>query len=113
MASYNRTKRIAEEIKKDINKVVINLLEKALELLKIFEEEKSNYLKLTSNKELTDMKYFIDELHKNKGGAITEVIAETYALMHTLTNDSHTILRGEYLQQYFPKTMAYIAGFIQ
>ena len=83
------------------------------ELLKIFEEEKSNYLKLTSNKELTDMQYFIDELHRNDGGAITEVIAETYALMHTLTNDSHIILRGEYLQQYFPKTMAYIANFIQ
>ena len=83
------------------------------ELLKIFEEEKSNYLKLTSNKELTDMQYFIDELHRNDEGAITEVIAETYALMHTLTNDSRIILRGEYLQQYFPKTMAYIANFIQ
>lgn len=80
------------------------------DLLKIFEQEKSDFLKITSNKELSNMKYFVDELHKNKDGAITEVIAETYALMNILTTDPEIILRGEYLQQYFPKTMAYIAN---
>lgn len=79
------------------------------DLLKIFEQEKSNFLKITSNKELSNMKYFIDEMHSNEDGAITEIIAETYALLNTLTTDTQIILRGEYLQQYFPKTMAYIA----
>lgn len=79
-------------------------------LLKIFEQERANFLKLSSNKELDNMKYFIDEFHTNEEGAITEVIAETYALLNTLTADPNIILRGEYLQQYFPKTMAYIAN---
>ncbi|MFI3300321.1 MAG: hypothetical protein R3Y28_02770 [Candidatus Gastranaerophilales bacterium] len=83
------------------------------ELLKTFESESKEFIKNNANKELEHVAYFIDLLHKNKGGAITEVIAETNALLNASNNSDFIAMRSEYLQQYFPKTIAQIAELLQ
>lgn len=84
-------------------------LSKDKKLLEIYNKEKEKFLANSTSPEHETMDYFISLEHKNEGGAITEVIAETYAMLNTVTKHSERKQRGMYLQQYFPETMAYIA----
>lgn len=78
------------------------------DLLNTFDMERTIFISTNTNKELEQMQYFIDALHSNQGGAITEVIAETNALRSSKTNEPQYVMRSEYLMMHFPKTVAMI-----
>lgn len=79
------------------------------ELLKIYERERKALFDSSTPSEINALDYFVQINHINNGGAITELIAEVNALLHTSNNASRLELRGQYLQQYFPETFAFIA----
>lgn len=79
------------------------------ELLAIYQAERNALLESGAFKEFNELKYFTTFVHKNEGGAITEMIAETNALLHSTADQTTIEARGALLQQYFPKTFAKIA----
>lgn len=83
-------------------------LSKDKKLLEIYNKEKEKFFSTATNPELGAMDYFTSLEHKNEGGAITEVIAEIYAINNSVSKLPDRKFRGMYLQQYFPETMAYI-----
>ena len=78
-------------------------------MLKIYERERKALFDSSTPSEINALDYFVQINHINNGGAITELIAEVNALLHTSNNASRLELRGQYLQQYFPETFAFIA----
>jgi len=80
-------------------------------LLGIFYKELENYKAITTDLEGHVIDYFTTRKHENRDGCITEVIAETMALISGQQNkDEDTLLRGVSLQEHFPETIAYIAN---
>jgi len=79
------------------------------ELLEIYNQERDALVKNGSYQEFEEMAYFTSFNHINEGGAITEMIAETHALLSSSNGWDMIESRSALLQQYFPKTFAKIA----
>lgn len=78
-------------------------------LMKIFQEEKQEYLNSLPRRIRLYAAYFINEyLHDVKNGGLEEVVAETEALINTAKAPLWVLKRAHQLQENFPKTIAYI-----
>ena len=83
------------------------------ELLKIYNSERDELLKNSSETEFNEMDYFLVLEHPNKGGAITEMIAETNALRFSSNKYENLETRSMFMQEHFPKTFAKIVELLQ
>ena len=95
--TYEKTFKNTISMNKDVNKK--------------YDEEMENFLKAFPDSQRKHIDYFIRKekhLGGEKGG-VSETIAETNALMNTPKIDKALSYRSQYLQQYFPKTIAEIA----
>lgn len=77
---------------------------------KVFEEEKAAFNKAFPLAQRDHISYFIKTSEYKDG--IQEAIAETNAILNTRNSDELFSIRSHYLQQYFPKTIAYLAQII-
>lgn len=94
-------KEIAEQINKD-------------EMLKkIFNEEKSAYRQHFGDSELSKIDYFTADYHYLGANSIHEGIAETNTILSTSPKNEIQSIRSHYWQQYFPRTIAYLAGLMK
>lgn len=73
----------------------------------VFEKEKAEFNKAFPDAQRNHIQYFIKESEHKDG--IQEAIAESNALLGTYNNDDLFAIRSQYLQQYFPKTIATLA----
>lgn len=80
------------------------------DLQKIFNKEKQAFLKKFPQAERQNIDYFLNQKdhYKGKDGGLIETIAESNALLGTHSSMNLTAIRSQYLQQYFPRTIAFI-----
>lgn len=80
------------------------------ELLKIYNEEREAFNKEYPNAQRDHVGYFIQQKghYGGKLGGLSEVVAEANALRDSYTTEFDLGPRAEYLQQYYPKTIAYL-----
>ncbi len=79
-------------------------------LLKIYNEEKETFNKNTSETQRNHIDYFITNVsNKGKDGSFSEAVAEINAMLNTYNSVDRFSMRSQYLQQHFPKTIAYVA----
>ncbi len=81
------------------------------EVNKKYDEEMENFLKAFPDAQRKHIDYFIRKENHMGGekGGVSETIAETNALLNTPKTDNSLRFRTQYLQQYFPKTIAEVA----
>ena len=73
----------------------------------IFEKEKAQFNKAFPSAQRDHINYFIKT--SDVGDGIQEAIAESNALLGTYNNDDLFSIRSQYLQQYFPRTIAQLS----
>ena len=85
-----------------------NLINTNSELNKIFTEEKEAFNKAFPTAQRENIDYFLHTLDRNgdSGGGLRETIAESNALSETPKSNELIAIRSQYLQQYFPRTIA-------
>ena len=78
---------------------------------KVYEEERQNFLKEFPTNERNHINYFIaDEAIKGRPDqGKKETIAETNAILNTYQSTDLLGSRTQYLQQHFPRTIAYLS----
>lgn len=95
---------------KEISEIINN--DKAL--FKIYDEERKLFRKNISEIQLDFINYFIGDHHYlGKDKAITEGIAETNGILNALPENDIVSMRAQYWQQYFPKTISYLANLLE
>lgn len=77
------------------------------EVNKVFNEEKTAFTKQFPLAQRDHISYFIKNSEYNDG--LQEVIAETNALLNTRNTKDIFAIRGQYLQQYFPRTIVLLS----
>lgn len=90
---------------------ILDTLNNDKTFMKTYEEERQNFLKEFPTNERNHIDYFIEQ-EAVKGQADRgrkETIAETNALMNTYQSVDILGIRTQYLQQHFPKTIAYLS----
>ena len=102
LKSKDRIERHNEEMQYSGNKKIQNT----------YMEELSNFVKKYPHEQRKEAGYFLENEghYGGKWGALCEVVAETNAIGSAVTNEcsDEIILRAEYLQENFPKTIAEI-----
>lgn len=80
------------------------------DLRKIYTEEKDNFDKAYPNAQREHLDYFINQKnhYSGKWGGLEELVAETNALRDSYTTEDGLAVRVQYLQQHYPRTIAYI-----
>ena len=80
------------------------------DLRKIYTEEKDNFDKAYPNAQREHLDYFINQKnhYSGKWGGLEELVAETNALRDSYTTGDGLAVRVQYLQQHYPRTIAYI-----
>ena len=79
---------------------------------KIYEQERKNFLKEFPINERNYIDYFIEKgnnANPNTNVGHAETIAETNAILNTYPTVESQGLRTQYLQQHFPRTIAYLS----
>ena len=79
---------------------------------KIYEQERKNFLKEFPTNERNYIDYFIEKgnnANSNTNVGHAETIAETNAILNTYPTVESQGLRTQYLQQHFPRTIAYLS----
>ena len=110
----NDTATFAHEFGHLLDEVVLNNLHKDEDLKKIYKKELDSYKNQSTGLNEEQIMYFIAKKHENKGGCLTEIIAETNLILSGLLhNQNKTLLRAKILQENFPETMLYIGNKIQ
>ncbi|MBQ6516430.1 hypothetical protein IJI31_04555 [bacterium] len=118
---------VSEELKNDpfifmhelghmADEVILGNLNKDSELQEIFKRELDAYKEQASVLSEEQIQYFVAKKHSNIGGCLTEVIAETNAILSGLQHegDGHQVLiRSKILQENFPETISYIGSKIE
>ena len=76
----------------------------------IYNEERNAFNKAYPNAQREHIGYFIQQKghYGGKLGGLSEVVAEANALRDSYTTEYDLGPRAEYLQQYYPKTIAYL-----
>ena len=84
------------------------------ELNETFEEEKANFNKAFPDAQRDHIDYFVNTLNHYGGelGGFKEVIAEGNALLTTPKTMDLLAIRSQYLQQYFPRTIASLSNIV-
>lgn len=90
---------------------LINTISLNKEVNKVYQEELNTFLTAFPNTQRNHIDYFINKTNHVAGenGAIGETIAETNAITNTPKTVESLSYRAQYLQQYFPKTIAEVA----
>lgn len=100
------------------NSAYYNTLGKAIftdtKLEKTFEEEKANFNKAFPDAQRDHIDYFVNTLNHYGGayGGLRETIAEGNALLTTPKTMDLLAIRSQYLQQYFPRTIAHLSTLV-
>lgn len=83
-------------------------------LEKTFEEEKANFNKAFPDAQRDHIDYFVNTLNHYGGayGGLRETIAEGSAILNTPKTMDILAIRTQYLQQYFPKTIAHLSKLV-
>lgn len=83
-------------------------------LEKTFEEEKANFNKAFPDAQRDHIDYFVNTLNHYGGqyGGLRETIAEGNALLTTPKTMELLAIRSQYLQQYFPRTIAHLSTLV-
>ncbi|MBR1680780.1 hypothetical protein IJ707_03205, partial [bacterium] len=83
-------------------------------LEKTFEEEKSNFNKAFPDAQRDHIDYFVNTLNHYGGayGGLRETIAEGNAILTTPKTMDLLAIRTQYLQQYFPRTIAHLSTLV-
>lgn len=107
-------KLMKEIVNKDTNKIELAVKDSLRDdkLFKdIYNEERQNFLKEFPTNEREHISYFIaDEATPGRPEqGRKETIAETNAILNTYQSTSLLGMRTQYLQQHFPKTIAYLS----
>ena len=82
-------------------------------LKEIFDEEKKAYREHFGDSELSKIDYFTADYHYLGANSIHEGIAETNTILNTCPKNEIQSIRSHYWQQYFPRTIAYLAGLMK
>lgn len=84
------------------------------EVIDTYNKEKELFNKCFANAQREHIDYFLNSLGHSSGlnGAVKESLAEINALINTYNSVENYSLRSEYLQRYFPKTVACLAKFL-
>ena len=90
---------------------LMNTLHEDETFKKTYEEERQNFLKEFPTNERNHVDYFIEQeaVAGQPDRGREETIAETNALMNTYQTVDILGIRTQYLQQHFPKTIAYLS----
>ena len=90
---------------------LLNTLHEDETFKKTYEEERQNFLKEFPTNERNHVDYFIEQeaVAGQPDRGREETIAETNALMNTYQTVDILGIRTQYLQQHFPKTIAYLS----
>ena len=87
------------------------------EFMKIFDEEREAFIKAFPDQQHKHLEYFLNEqLHiarMRKQGTYKETVAETNSLLNTYYHSPELQIRAQYLQQYFPRTIAELSKIMQ
>ena len=77
----------------------------------VFDKERAEFNKAFPNAQREHINYFIDVAEHYSGfrGGLEETVAESNALLNSYNEELDIAARSQYLQQYFPKTMAKLA----
>ncbi len=78
------------------------------EVQKVYEKERKAFNKAFPDTQRNHIDYFINKLahYNGKWGGLDETIAESNALLTTPYSGTNLTIRSQYLQQYFPRTIA-------
>ena len=94
----------------NLEKQVIGMISDDDNFKKIYSEESKNFLKEFPTNEREHIDYFLNnniDGAKNQGKK--ETVAETNAILNTYQSTGLLGIRTQYLQQHFPKTIAYLS----
>ena len=94
-------KEIQEEIKSD------------KKLREIYNQERAAFRDYFCDAQLSEIGYFTADYHYLGSDSIKEGIAETNTLLSTCPKNETQAIRSHYWQQYFPRTIAYLAGLLE
>ena len=85
-----------------------SMISRDKELNEIFEQEKASFYQAFPDAQREHVDYFTNIIthYGGKMGGIQETVAETNAILETPRSHKDLGLRSQYLQQYFPKTIA-------
>ena len=92
-------------------KTMSETIRESSDVKKTFEEEKTAFTKAFPEAQREHIDYFINSVTHYAGetGGLGETIAESNALLTTPKSHEILAMRSQYLQQYFPKTIALMA----
>lgn len=92
-------------------KTISDTIREDSDVKKTFEEEKTAFTKAFPEAQREHIDYFINTVTHYAGetGGLGETIAESNALLTTPKSHEKLAMRSQYLQQYFPKTIALMA----
>lgn len=76
----------------------------------VFRKEKELYEKYLCRKQQKHLDYFLNNSNGERFG-ISEITAETNALLNTGIRNKYQAIRAQYIQQYFPETISEIAKY--
>ncbi|MBR1680527.1 hypothetical protein IJ707_01910, partial [bacterium] len=84
------------------------------DVLDTYGKEKELFNKHFSNAQREHINYFMNSIGHSSGsnGAMKESLAEVNAILNTYNTVDRYSMRSEYLQRYFPKTIAKLAEFL-
>lgn len=94
-------KEIAEKIKDDKT------------LREIYNEEKNAFREHFCDAQLSEIGYFTADYHYLGSDSIKEGIAETNSILNTCPKNKTQGIRSHFWMQYFPRTIAYLAGILE
>ncbi|MBR2525735.1 hypothetical protein IKE67_04650 [bacterium] len=82
------------------------------EVQEVYNKERKAFSKAFPNAQRDHINYFIDvdDHYLGDNGGLSETIAEANALLNTYNGELDIAARAQYLQQYFPKTIATLAN---
>lgn len=85
------------------------------DLLKVYNKERTAFMDAFPLAQQKHIDYFINKLtHKGgKNGSIKETVAESGAMLRTYQSMQQLAMRTNYLQQYFPRTIAKVAEILE
>ncbi len=93
------------------NKDGMNGITNRKDVQEVYDKEKAAFNKVFPNAQRDYINYFIDveEHYSGARGGLEETVAESNALLNSYNSELDIAARAQYLQQYFPKTIAKLA----
>ena len=96
------------------NKNGNSVLTRTEDIQKVYDKERAAFNKAFPNAQRDHINYFIDveEHYSGSRGGLEETVAESNALLNSYNTQNDIAARSQYLQQYFPKTIAKMSEYL-